>query len=89
MTSLQKIVFGDRTSIYIRLHAALQLKHFYMSCVKDCLLSRQQRVEEQEQNEKWILISHLLLFKGSDKGDFLQKSLMLSLLSGLLICFKN
>lgn len=89
MTSLQKIVFGDRISIYIRLCAALQLKHFCMSCVKDCLLSRQQRVEEQEKNEKWILISHLLLFKGSDKGDFLQKSLMLSLLSGLLLCFKN
>lgn len=89
MTSLQKIVFGDRISIYIRLRAALQLKHFSMSCVKDCLLSRQQRVEEQEKNEKWILISHLLLFKGSDKGDFLQKSLMLSLLSGLLFCFKN
>lgn len=89
MTSLQKSVFGDRISIYIRLHAALQLKHFCTNCMKDCLLSRQQRVEEQEKNEKWTLISHLLLFKGSDKGDFLQKSLMLSLLSGLLICFKN
>lgn len=89
MTSLQKIVFGDRISIYIWLHAALQLKHFCMSCVKDCLLSRQQRVEEKGKNEKRTLISHLLLFKGSNKGDFLHKSSMLSLLSGLLICFKN